>query len=77
MTMTFNREGRRLPVTIIGNVDGRWGNGEWWLIDEDHTDWHRKAEWDQDGKMAFAMFDSCRGQAILMTQEELDAIIND
>ena len=76
MKMTFAREGGRLPITIIGKKDYRWGNG-WCLEDEDRVDWHRKEAWDKDGKMAFAMCDSSRGQAILVTPEELDSIIND
>ena len=71
--VTFQREGGREPITII-RAEYDAPSGKWSLIDADHVRWYRYPQWDEDGKLAYYMPDSVKGQRILMTQQELDNI---
>ena len=72
---TFEREGGRSAVTITG-LWRRYPTDNWSLVDSDRVNWYRKPQWDEDGKLAFYMPDSVKGQRILMTQQELDSMTN-
>lgn len=72
---TFERAGGRTPVTLI-RAERRSSTDNWTLVDDDHATWYRKPEWDEDGKIAYCMPDSVKGQRILMTEQELNDMIN-
>lgn len=72
---TFEREGGRSAVTIT-KLWRRLPTDEWSLMDDDHATWYRHPEWDEDGKLAFYMPDSVKGQRVLMTEQELNDMIN-
>ena len=74
MAWIFERKGGRLPITITGAEQDAY-SGRWHLVDDERIEWYRKESWDEDGKLAFAMPDMCRPQAILLTQEEFDSIV--
>lgn len=68
MAITFNRD-HLSPVTITSAISAEH------LIEDDYTNWYRQPSWDAEGKMAFYIPDSSIGARILLTQDQLDAIL--
>jgi hypothetical protein len=68
MAITFNRD-HLSPVTITSAINAEH------LIEDDYTNWYRMHSWDAEGKMAFYIPDSSIGARILLTQDQLDAIL--